>query len=501
MAIPLRVLILEDDPADAELEVHALRQAGLEPKWVRVDTEEDYVRSLEPAPDIILADHRLPQFDSIRALARLQERGLDVPFLVVSGVIGEDLAVGLMEQGAADFVFKDRLARLGPAVLRALERKRLRDEKQLAEQRLLASERRFRALIEHGSDGIVLFSPKAEILYSSPSSLRILGYAPEELVGRNVLDITHPEDLASAHAQLNRLRVSSGGVVSGTRLVRHKDGSWRWLDWVGTNLLAEPDVQAIVVNYRDITERKQFEETLREKTVELEAAKAKDRFLATISHELRTPLNAIIGFTGTLLMKLAGPLTADQEKQLKVIQTSSRHLLSLINDLLDLAKIESGKVQITPEGVVCQSVVQEVIAALSPLAESKGLELLFEVPTIEITLQTDHRALTQILLNLTNNALKFTEKGRVVLALERIQDDGRSRIAFRVTDTGAGIRPEDQARLFQAFERLGTSATARQEGAGLGLHISQKLANLLGGEIGVTSTYGQGSTFTLLLEG
>ena len=500
MAIPLRVLILEDEPADAELMVHVLRQAGLEPEWRRVDTEEDYVTSLELAPDVILADHRLPQFDSVRALARLRERGLDVPFLIVSGVIGQDLAVGLLEQGAADFVLKDQLGRLGPSVLRALERKRLRDEKQLAEQRLLASERRFRALIEHGSDGIVLFSPQAEILYSSPSSLRILGYAPEELVGRNLIDIMHPEDLASAQAHFNRLLVSPGGGVSGTRQVLHKDGSWRWLDCVGTNLLAELDVRAIVINYRDITERKQFEETLREKTAELEAAKAKDRFLATISHELRTPLNAIIGFTGTLLMKLPGPLNADQEKQLKVIQTSSRHLLSLINDLLDLAKIDSGKVQITPESVVCQSVVQEVIAALSPQAESKGLELLSEVPTIEITLQTDHRALTQILLNLTNNALKFTEKGRVALALERIQDNGCSRIEFRVTDTGVGIRPEDQARLFQAFERLGTAATARQEGTGLGLHVSQKLAHLLGGEIKVTSTYGQGSTFTLLLK-
>jgi PAS domain S-box-containing protein len=500
MAIPMRVLILEDEPADAELMVHVLRQAGLEPEWRRVDMEEDYVTSLELAPDVILADHRLPQFDSVRALARLRERGLDVPFLIVSGVIGQDLAVGLLEQGADDFVLKDQLGRLGPAVLRALERKRLRDEKQLAEQRLLASERRFRALIEHGSDGIVLFSPQAEILYSSPSSLRILGYAPEELVGRNVFDIMHPEDLASAHTQFNRLLVSPGGVVSGTRRVLHKDGSWRWLDWFGTNLLAEPDVRAIVINYRDITERKQFEETLREKTAELEAAKAKDRFLATISHELRTPLNAVIGFTGTLLMKLPGPLNVNQEKQLKVIQTSSRHLLALINDLLDLAKIDSGKVQITPESVACQKVVEDVITALSPLAESKGLELLSEVPTIEITLQTDHRALTQILLNLTNNALKFTEKGRVALALARIQDDGRPRIAFRVTDTGVGIRPEDQDRLFQAFERLGTAATARQEGTGLGLHVSQKLAHLLGGEIKVASTYGQGSTFTLLLK-
>ena len=266
MAVPLRVLILEDEPADAELAVHALRQAGFEPDWTRVDTEEDYVRCLELSPDVILADHRLPQFDSVRALARLRERGLDVPFVIVSGAIAQDLAVGLMEQGAADFVLKDRLARLGPAVLRALERKRLRDEKRLAEQRLLASERRFRALIEHSSDGIVLLSPEAAILYASPSTARILGYVPEELAGRNAFDFVHPEDIASTRTQFEDLKQSPGIVVSAMFRMAHKDGSWRWVEMTGTNLLAEPDVQAIVINLRDVTERERALRELQEQT-------------------------------------------------------------------------------------------------------------------------------------------------------------------------------------------------------------------------------------------
>ena len=151
-----------------------------------MDTEEDYIRSLEPPPDPILSDHRLPQFDSVRALARLQDRQVDVPFHIVSGKIGEDLAVGLLKEGAEDFVLKERLAHLGPAVPRALERKNPRQEKRSAEQRLVASERRFRALIERGSDEILLFSfsPKAEILYSSPSTVHILGYSREDLAGR-----------------------------------------------------------------------------------------------------------------------------------------------------------------------------------------------------------------------------------------------------------------------------------------------------------------------------
>ncbi len=167
---------------------------------------------------------------------------------------------------------------------------------------------------------------------------------------------------------------------------------------------------------RDITERKRFERTLQEKNLELEnASLAKDRFLASMSHELRTPLNAILGFTGTLLMKLPGPLTPDQEKQLRTVQASARHLLSLINDLLDLAKIESGKVELNLEPVVCQGVVQEVAAALRPLAEGKGLEFEAAVPAPELAVRADRRALSQILLNLTNNAIKFTEKGGVCL--------------------------------------------------------------------------------------
>ena len=185
--------------------VHAPRKAGLELDWKRVDTEEDYIRSLEPPPDPILSDHRLPQFDSVRALARLQDRQVDVPFHIVSGKIGEDLAVGLLREGAEDFVLKDRLAHLGPAVPRALERKNPRQEKRSAEQRLVTSERCFRALIERGSDGILLFSPKAEILYSSPSTVHILGYSREELAGRIAFTLVDPEDLASAYADFDRL--------------------------------------------------------------------------------------------------------------------------------------------------------------------------------------------------------------------------------------------------------------------------------------------------------
>ena len=229
-----------------------------------------------------------------------------------------------------------------------------------------------------------------------------------------------------------------------------------------------------------------------------DANQAKDRFLASMSHELRTPLNAIIGFTGTLLMKLPGPLNADQEKQLRTVQTGANHLLALINDLLDLAKIEAGKVELSLLPADCQEVIEEVAAALRPQAEAKGLELTATVPQ-GLTVRTDRRALSQIVINLANNAIKFTERGSIRIRAERREEDGSRALEISVEDTGIGIRPEDQKKLFGAFTQVDDSTNRRYEGTGLGLHLSRKLAEALEGRIEVKSEYGKGSTFTLVL--
>jgi signal transduction histidine kinase len=217
-----------------------------------------------------------------------------------------------------------------------------------------------------------------------------------------------------------------------------------------------------------------------------------------MSHELRTPLNAILGFTGTLLMRLPGPLTEEQANQLEIVQSSARHLLSLINDMLDVARIESGKADLHFEEVEAGAVVDTVVTALRPAAENKGLSLKAEMPADELTLTTDRRALRQILNNLVGNAIKYTEKGSVRVRALR---DADGSIAIAVTDTGIGIKSEDRQRLFKAFEQLDRSTTRRFEGVGLGLHLSNKLAALIRAELTVESEPGKGSTFTLKLPG
>jgi protein-histidine pros-kinase len=296
-----------------------------------------------------------------------------------------------------------------------------------------------------------------------------------------------------------RLVLHEGKVENYELTARRRDGHETVVSYNASAFHdQEHKLQGVFAAARDVTERKRFEHTLQEKNLELENANtAKDRFLASMSHELRTPLNAILGFTGTLLMGLPGPLNDEQRRQLGTVQSSGKHLLSIINDLLDLAKIESGNLELQLVPVVCQVVVHEVADTLRPLVEGKGLKFSVEALEGEIIVRTDRRALSQILINLANNAIKFTETGGITLALS-LADDGRS-VHLGVADTGVGITPENQSRLFRAFEQVGETKDPKFEGTGLGLYISQKLAGILGGVIMMDSTPGTGSTFTLSL--
>ena len=260
-------------------------------------------------------------------------------------------------------------------------------------------EARFRDLLESTPDGIVMANPTGHIVIANSQAESLFGYAPGELRGRSV-DILLPERFRQAHVghrsnyflQPRKRAMGSGLDLAGIR----KDGSEFPIE-ISLSPLRTEESAFVMSAIRDISERKRFERTLQEKNLELASAnQAKDRFLASMSHELRTPLNAIIGFTGTLLMKLPGPLTTDQYKQLRTVQSSARHLLALINDLLDVAKIEAGKVELTSEPVDCCALLEEVMATLRLQAEAKGLTLTAELPDAALMWPTDRRALSQI---------------------------------------------------------------------------------------------------------
>jgi len=366
-----------------------------------------------------------------------------------------------------------------------------------AEIAIASSELRYRRLFESAKDGIlILDADSGQIVDVNPYLIEMLGFSKEELAGKELWQIGLFKDVAASRLAFAQLQ-QRGYIRYADLPLKTRDGVVRPVEFVSNSYLVG-ESRVIQCNIRDITERKRFEQTLQEKNIELGNANlAKNRFLANMSHELRTPLNAIIGFTGTLLMGLPGPLNADQEHQLSIVQTSARHLLSLINDLLDLAKVESGKVEIKYEPLVCQAVVDEVAAALRPLAEDKGLEFKIKAPKSSVRIAADRRIVSQILINLSNNAIKFTEKGQVRIQLGTRRSNGQTLASIEVIDTGIGIRLEDQEKLFQAFQQI--SSDHRNEGTGLGLHLSEKLALLINGKIEFESEYGKGSIFRLLI--
>lgn len=369
----------------------------------------------------------------------------------------------------------------------------------LKTQALRESEQRLRSTYEHALVSIAEVGPDGRFLRLNEQLPLITGYSKEELLELTFGDITHPDDRAADEDQFRQLM--AGEIDTYTRVKRHihKDGSIIWAELAASRVddMQGRPLYAVRVAI-DVTERRRAEEDQLARARAEAASRAKTEFLATMSHEIRTPLNGIIGYTELLLDQ---HLTAEQRRLAGRIEFAGAALLTVVNDILDLSRIEAGQIELHPQPFLLRALIGNAVSIVAELAERKGLAIEVDLdPDLPATMNGDEARIRQVLLNLLNNAVKFTEEGHVRLHVEcqgtLLKCD---EIRFSVTDTGIGI-PEDQhQRVFERFLQVDQSNARGYGGTGLGLAISKRLVEAMGGKIGLESQLDQGSTFWFVI--
>ncbi len=368
-------------------------------------------------------------------------------------------------------------------------------ERKAAQKALKQSEAQFRAIFERSSMGICLVDIKGRIVDVNPALCEILNYDVRELSQKSFADYIYFEN--GDVALYKQLMLSKVERLEIERQLLHKDGGIVWTHLsISLIVRANGKPKFFLAIIEDIRERKQTESKLRESKEAAEVgSRAKSEFLATMSHELRTPLNAIMGLSQLLQQEIVGSINDKQKEYIDCIYSSGVHLLELINDILDLSKVEAGKEELFLFPLQVEDLCNYVISTVRDRAEEKGLALTYSIDKIIDICVADERRIKQMLLNLLTNAIKFTSKGKISLQVIRISGG----IAFRVSDTGIGIKSNQFKHLFEPFKQLDSRLNRQYEGTGLGLALTRKLARLHGGDITVESTYGKGSRFTLFL--
>ena len=385
----------------------------------------------------------------------------------------------------------------------------------------LDSELRFRALLENGTDLILILDAEGICRYVSPSQERILGFPLNEVIGKSAFELVHADDLSQIVETFQRALLSPRGHLPVAKYrMRHRNGSWCFFEGAIANLLERRAVKGVVVTCHDITHRMRSEAALIQAKMAAEAAnRAKSAFLANIGHELRTPLSVIVGYSDLLLEEARATGEKEWVRDLQQIRSAGTHLLTLINDLLQIAELEAGQIGLRLEKFNLSTLIENVVATIIPQVERNGNTLEVICKGNLGVMHADPKKVRQILLHLLGNAAKFTENGKITLAVatggigsfgvlegaKSFSPDAppspipSSWLTFTVADTGIGIPAEYLPHLFEAFTQAYDSAERIYGGTGLGLAITRRLCEMMGGMIAVRSQPGVGSAFTVYL--
>jgi signal transduction histidine kinase len=482
MASPLQLLIVEDRPDDAELLLLELKRAGYEPTWTRAETPEEFVAGLGQEPDIVVCDYSLPAMTALDALRILHDLQLDVPLIVVSGVMDEDTCVNSLRLGAVDYLLKDRLVRLGPSIEHALAARRLTAQARTARRERRETADILRGVVDHAPAAICVRDSTGGTLLTNaeydrlrrpiqprPGGMERRRLSSVEQACLDGADKVESEEVYSVDGEERTFLVVRYPVVDGT----------------GRRF-------AVGAIYVDISRQKTVEEELRE------LDRLKGEFIATVSHELRTPLTSITGYAEMLL---AGDASPDQRRMVQVIDRNSRRLLTLVEDLLTLSRVDSGAASRMDEDVALDELVRAATGVLRPAMESAGIHVQVEVAAGLPLIRGNRSQLERVLLNLLSNAVKFSHADGAVTIRAQAHGVGTTEagLVLSIADTGMGIPIEEQPQLFTRFFRSEQARRQAIQGTGLGLAVVREIVERHHGTVDVESAVDQGTTFTVSL--
>jgi PAS domain S-box-containing protein len=432
-----------------------LANGGLVCQFGYAQTRAEFVGALSAETwDIILADYALPAFDGYAALEIARKLAPQTPFIFVSGVMGEEVAVETLKCGATDFVVKQRMERLVPAVTRALAEADAKRRFKQVQEKLNRTEQRFRLLIESIREyAIYMVDASGNVISWNLGAKRIFGYSEEEMLGASILPVfSHGSGGDEIFARLVDTAQRNGHAEEELGLIR-KDGS----SFCGTVLFttvydAQPGLRAFAVITRDITERKRAAQE-REKSRQ-ERARMQDRFLSHISHELRTPITSIVDFASLMVEGMAGTISPEQQTYLGIVLQSANQLAAMVNSLLDLARSEWRHLPVNPECVVLQDLIGQVCTCSQAAAGIKKIGLHYQVPPNFPFALADPARIREVLVNLIDNAIKYGRTGGAVEVTAHYSDPEPDFIRVAVQDNGPGIPPRHMQRIFERFYRV-----------------------------------------------
>jgi PAS domain S-box-containing protein len=540
---PAPILLVDDRPENLLALEAILEPLGHE--LVRAGSGEEALRQvLTHDFAVILLDVQMPGMNGFETarMIKSRERSKLTPIIFLTAINKEDEYVFEgYSVGAVDYLFKP----YNPDVLRSkvavfvdlyLKTEQLRRQESLLREserrememrhmsRLLESEARMAEIVGSAMEAIITFDAARKVTLFNAAAERMFALSAQEAIGEPVDALFHPafrgsrlDEICHAAGETARRRTAEAQEPPHSVALRGvRSGGEEFPVEASVSCLELRAEKVYTVIARDVSERKRAEEALRQQAISLantteelrvvngelharqaeleNAISARSRFYASMSHELRTPINAIMGYTALLLDDIYGPLTPEQTKGIDRAHKAAKHLLELVNDILDLSKIEAGKIELEVQSVAFPALVQELFVTVRPLADEHGSELALETEGPAVTLVTDPRRVRQILLNLLSNAIKFGG-GKPIRVVSRALDDGG--VEVEVTDLGEGIAAEDHEKIFDEFVQL--SQPNQHQGTGLGLPISRRLAELLDGSLEVRSARGEGSTFRLRL--